>query len=57
MPTPFRQTYHIEGELIGLKRQIQSLSRCHLSPRDDLPLVKRSKPPAQAPYSLIAGGG
>ena len=46
MPAPFRQTHHVKGELIGLKRQIQPLGGTHPPPRGDLPLVKRAESPA-----------
>lgn len=55
MPAPFRQTHYIEGELIGLKCQVQLLGRAHLPPRGDLPLVKRAESPAQSLYSIVRG--
>ena len=48
MPAPFCQTHYIQSELIGLKRQIQSLSRRHLSPRNDLSPIERTKTPGQS---------
>ena len=49
----FRQGYHVEGKLISLERQVQPLGRCHLSPRGDLPLVKRPKAPDRSLYSVV----
>ena len=57
MPAPFRQTHYIKGKLIGLKCQVQPLSRAHLPPRGDLPLVKQAKSPAQSLYTVVSGGG
>jgi len=53
MPTLLRQAYHVEGKLIGLKRQVQPLGRAHPTPRGDLSLVERAESPAQSLYSVI----